>query len=144
MITYTIYQMSTHVNQINGKCDLRSMLTHHQQRPLQPIRLPIPQEIPHHQNSQHNQHNHKNLEIQIHWFTQYPTHDDDQRTIEERRLDGWTEAVEEGNVDDAVVGFVDGCEVFGCFFDERKEDKTEELIGDAAVDDGFDLFDEVD
>ena len=52
--------------------------------------------------------------------------------------------MEEGDVNDAVICFVDGCEVFGCFFDEWKEDETKELIGDAAVDDGFDLFDEVD
>ncbi len=52
--------------------------------------------------------------------------------------------MEERNVDDAVVGFVDGSEVFGCFFDEGEEDEAEKLVGDAAVDDGFDLFDEVD
>lgn len=52
--------------------------------------------------------------------------------------------MEKGDVDDAVVGFVDGCEVFGCFFDEGEEDEAEELVGDAAVDDGFNFFDEVD
>lgn len=49
--------------------------------------------------------------------------------------------MEKGDVDDAVVGFVNGREVFGCFFDEGEEDEAEELVGDAAVDDGFDLFD---
>lgn len=52
--------------------------------------------------------------------------------------------MEEGDVDDAVVGFVDGGEVFGCFFDEGEEDEAEELVGDAGMDDGFDLFDEID
>lgn len=49
--------------------------------------------------------------------------------------------MKEGDVNDAVIGFVDGSEVFGCFFDERKEDETEELIWNTAVDYGFDLFD---
>ena len=49
--------------------------------------------------------------------------------------------MEESNVDDTVVGFVDGREVFCCFFDEGEEDETEELVGDAAVDDGFDFLD---
>ena len=52
--------------------------------------------------------------------------------------------MEESDVDDAVVGFVDGGEVFGGFFDEGEEDEAEELVRDAGVDDGFDLFGKVD
>ena len=118
--------------------------THHQKRPLQPITLPIPQKIPHHHNPQHHQHNHEDLEIEIHRFPQNPAHDDDEGPVEEGRLDGRAEAMEESDVDDAVVGFVDGGEVFGGFFDEGEEDEAEELVGDAGVDDGFDLFGQVD
>lgn len=52
--------------------------------------------------------------------------------------------MEECNIDDTVVSFVDGGEVFGGFFNQWKEDEAKELVGDAAVDDGFDLFDQVD
>lgn len=50
----------------------------------------------------------------------------------------------ERDVGDAVPCFVNGGEVFGGFFDEREEDEAEELVGDAGVDDVFDLFDKVD
>ena len=49
--------------------------------------------------------------------------------------------MEESDVDDAVVGFVDGGEVFGGFFDEGQEDEAKELVGGARMDDGFDFAD---
>ncbi len=52
--------------------------------------------------------------------------------------------MEERNVDNAIVGLVDGGKVLGRFFDQWKENQAEELVGNAAMNDVLDSFDKVD
>ena len=76
--------------------------THHKQGPLQPVGLSIAQEIAHHQNRQNQQPNHKDLKVEIHWLTKNPANEDDERAVEQRRLDGRGETMIKRNVDDAI------------------------------------------
>jgi hypothetical protein len=52
--------------------------------------------------------------------------------------------MEQCEIDLAVPRFVYGCQVLGCFFDEREEDEAEELIGNAGLDYILDALDEED
>lgn len=70
-----------------------------QQRTLEVIRRSITEEIAHHENGQDQENNHEDLKVEVHVLTKPPTDDHSQRSIEESRLDGWTETMRQGEVD---------------------------------------------
>ena len=143
MITYTIYsgeasQCLTVFHSIKG------MQTHHKKRPFQPITFTISQKVTYHQDPKHDKHDHEDLEVQIHGLVQNPTYDYNKWTVEKRGLDGRAQAVIKRNIDNAIVGFINCCKVFSGLLDERQENQAEELIGNATMHNGLDLFDEID
>ena len=72
--------------------------TYHQQRSLKVIRAPIAEEVTHHQNAQHHQRNHKDLEVEIQTLAQCPADDDDQRCVEESGLNTRPNAMKQREV----------------------------------------------
>ena len=72
------------------------------------------------------------MEVEVHAVSETPADDYDERCVEKGRLDGCAENVRQGEVHLIVPCFIDGCEVFCGFFDERYEDETHEANEELA------------
>lgn len=72
--------------------------TYHKQTSLQIIALAVAQEVADYDDRQYKEYNHEDLEIEVHIFPEKPANDDDERSIEQRRLNGGTNAVKESKV----------------------------------------------
>lgn len=81
---------------------VRSCYTYHKKSSFQPVGLAIAKKVAYYQNRQHKQDNHENLKVEIHWLSDSPANQNDERAIEEGGLDRGSQAVIQGNVNDSI------------------------------------------
>lgn len=95
---------------------------------LEVITLAVTEEVTNHQNSENEDDGIEDLEVQVERVTQTPCDDYNERSIEESGLNGCAEDMGKGEVHLVVPSFIDGCDVFGSFFDNRNQNETNEAM----------------
>ena len=72
--------------------------THNEEGAFQIVGLAVAQKVTDHDNGEHKQNNHEDLEIEIHIFPESPPHYDYKGSVEQGCLDRRADAVEESEV----------------------------------------------
>lgn len=110
-------------------------LTYYKKGSLEVVGLAVAQEVANHNNGENEQNDHEDLKVEIHILTHGPAHNDDQRSIEKRSLNGGTDAMEKSKIlctvsfglhfrsmlthDLAIPSFIDSSQMLRSFLDER-------------------------
>jgi hypothetical protein len=98
----------------------------HAKHTFQVVALAVPQEIANHEDGQDQDDGVEDFKVEFHFGANPPADNDDERRIEEGCLDGGAEDVGEGEVHLVVPGFIHGCDVFCCLFNDRDKDEADE------------------
>jgi hypothetical protein len=80
-------------------CDTDNDIDHDRQGSLQVVGFAITEEVANDKDGKDKENHHEDLEVEVHVLSKTPTNHDDERSVEEGRLDGGPKAVEEGKVD---------------------------------------------
>ena len=80
--------------------------SYYKQAALEIIGSPVPEEVANHQDGQDQDHNHEDLEIEIHGLTKAPAHNDHKRSIEECSLNRRSKTVVKGEILERKLAFL--------------------------------------
>lgn len=87
------------ISWIIPRCHSNNHIDKHAKSAFHVIGFTITQEVAHDEDRKDEQDHHEDLKVEVHFFTQSPANQDNQRCIEEGRLNGRSETVEESKVD---------------------------------------------
>ena len=73
-------------------------VTYNKEGAFQVVGLAIAQKIPNHDDGEHKQYNHEDLEVEIHVFAESPSYDNYERSVEQGGLDRGADAMEQCEV----------------------------------------------